>query len=68
MQKRPVSAADIDHRLAEYERALREEMLREAELGSLSEQHQELAAAMQLSRRLLPIVNTGDSHASNLGA
>ena len=67
MQKRPVSAADIDQQLAEYERRLREDLLREAELAALSEQHQELAAEMQLSRRLLPIVNDG-THASHLGA
>ena len=58
MQKRPVSAADIDRQLAEYERKLREELLREAELATLAEQHQELAAEMKLSRRFLPIVNT----------
>jgi len=67
MQKRPVSAADIDQQLAEYERRLREDLVREAELAALSEQHQELAAEMQLSRRLLPIVNDG-THASHLGA
>jgi len=68
MQKGPVSAADIDQRLADYERTLREELLREAELAALSEQHQELAAEMKLSKKLLPIVNAGGSHPSHLGA
>jgi hypothetical protein len=58
MQKRPVSAADVDTHLAEYERRLREELLREAELAKLAEQHQELAQEMKLSRRLLPVLNT----------
>jgi activator of 2-hydroxyglutaryl-CoA dehydratase/predicted nucleotide-binding protein (sugar kinase/HSP70/actin superfamily) len=68
MQKRPVSTADIDQQLADYERKLREELLREAELAALSEQHQELAAEMKLSNRLLPVVNAGGSHSSHLGA
>ena len=68
MQKQPASAVDIDRQLAEYERKLREDLVREAELAALREQHQELAAAMQRSRRLLPIVNEGGTHASHLGA
>jgi hypothetical protein len=67
MQKQPVSVADIDQQLAEYEQKLREQLLREAELAALGEQHQELAAEMQVSRRLLPIVNTDGSNASHLG-
>jgi activator of 2-hydroxyglutaryl-CoA dehydratase/predicted nucleotide-binding protein (sugar kinase/HSP70/actin superfamily) len=58
MQKQPVSAADVDTHLAEYERRLREELLREAELAKLAEQHQELVQEMKLSRRLLPMLNT----------
>jgi len=68
MQKRPVSVVDIDRQLAEYEQKLREELLREAEFAALSEQHQELAAEMQGSRRLLPMVDAGGSHASHMGA
>src|SRR5262245_51490451 len=68
MQKQPVSAADIDQRLAEYELKLREELLREAELAALAERHQELAEEMKLSRRLLPLVNSGGSPSSHLGA
>jgi predicted nucleotide-binding protein (sugar kinase/HSP70/actin superfamily) len=59
MQKRPVSADDIDRYVAEYERRLREEMLREAELAALGQQHQELADEMKQSRRLLPVVGAG---------
>ena len=67
MQKRPVSAADIDQQLAEYERKLREEMLREAELAALAERHHELAGEMRLSRKLLPIANSAASSATHVG-
>jgi activator of 2-hydroxyglutaryl-CoA dehydratase/predicted nucleotide-binding protein (sugar kinase/HSP70/actin superfamily) len=59
MRKRPVSPDDIDRHMAEYEHRLREEMLREAELAALGQQHQELADEMKLSRRLLPLVGDG---------
>jgi len=68
MQKRPISAGDIDRQLAEYERALRDEMLREAELALLAERQQELAEEMKLSRRLLPMVNAGGASSPHLGA
>jgi len=68
MQKRPVSAADIEQQLAEYEQKLREDLVREVELAALSEQHRELAAEMTLSRRLLPIVVDVGAHGPQLGA
>jgi activator of 2-hydroxyglutaryl-CoA dehydratase/predicted nucleotide-binding protein (sugar kinase/HSP70/actin superfamily) len=68
MQKKPVSMDDLDQQLADYERKLREELVREAELAALSEQHQELAEEMKVSRKLLPVVNGGGSPASQMGA
>jgi hypothetical protein len=64
MQKHPLSEADLDRHLAEYEARLRAELLRQAELSVLSERHQELAEEMKVTRTLLPIVNragAGDS-------
>jgi hypothetical protein len=68
MQKRPISTADIDRQLAEYERKLREEMIREAELAAMAERHHEMAAAMKLSRKMLPILEAGGSSTPHLGA
>ena len=68
MQKRPVSAADIDQHLAEYERQLRDELLRESELAALAERHQELAEEMKMSRKLLPVVHAGGTTVPHLGA
>ena len=68
MQKRPVTMKDIDRHLADFERRLREELMREAELTTLGERHQELAKEIKLSRRLLPVVNTGSSSAPHVGA
>jgi predicted nucleotide-binding protein (sugar kinase/HSP70/actin superfamily) len=68
MQKRPVSAVDIDQQLAEYERKLREELVHEAELAALAERHQELAEEMKMSRKLLPIVDACGTHVPHLGA
>jgi len=68
MQKRPVSAGDIDQQLAEYEQKLREELVREAELAALAERHHELAEEMKMSRKLLPIVNAGGTDVPHLGA
>ncbi len=62
MQKQPVSVVDIDQQLAEYEQKLREQLLRHEELVALREHHQELAAEMQVPRRLLPIRHTGRSN------
>ena len=59
MQKRPRSEADIDQRLADYERTLREDLTREAELRVLVERHHELAEEMALSRKMLPVVDAG---------
>src|SRR4029453_14231342 len=67
MQKRPLSSADIDRQLAEFENRLRNEMMREAELAALAERHHELAEAMRLSRKLLPIANSAASSATHLG-
>jgi predicted nucleotide-binding protein (sugar kinase/HSP70/actin superfamily) len=64
MQKQPVSDADIERQIAEYERSLREKLQREAELAALAERQQELAEEMKLARTLLPVVNAGQgSHA-----
>ena len=68
MQKRPVSAVDIDQQLAEYEQKLRDELVREAELAALAERHHELAEEMKMSRKLLPIVNAGGTDVPHLGA
>ena len=59
MRKKPVSAEDIERQLAAYERKLREEMLREAELAALAERHHALATEMELSGRLLPLAGAG---------
>jgi predicted nucleotide-binding protein (sugar kinase/HSP70/actin superfamily) len=56
LQKRPVAAADVDRHLAEFERRLREEMMREAELAALAERQHELTADMKRRRAFLPIV------------
>jgi predicted nucleotide-binding protein (sugar kinase/HSP70/actin superfamily) len=61
MQKRPASEADLERQIAEYERQLREELMREAELAALAERQQELAEEMKLTRTLLPVVNGGGS-------
>jgi activator of 2-hydroxyglutaryl-CoA dehydratase/predicted nucleotide-binding protein (sugar kinase/HSP70/actin superfamily) len=68
IQKRPLSSADIDRQLAEFENRLRNEMLREAELAALARQQQEAADKLNLSRRLLPVINSGGPPASHLGA
>jgi predicted nucleotide-binding protein (sugar kinase/HSP70/actin superfamily) len=68
MQKRPASQEELDRAMAEYERRVREELLREAELAALAERQQEELAAMKRSRRLLPLVNAhgggGSEHAA----
>jgi activator of 2-hydroxyglutaryl-CoA dehydratase/predicted nucleotide-binding protein (sugar kinase/HSP70/actin superfamily) len=66
MRKTPVSEADIEREIAKYERRLREQLLREAELAALAERQRELAEEMKLSRTLLPVVNAGapTSHVS----
>ena len=68
MQKKPVSMDDIDQQLAEYERKLREELIREAELTALAERHQELAEEMKLSRKLLTVVDGSGPPASHVSA
>jgi activator of 2-hydroxyglutaryl-CoA dehydratase/predicted nucleotide-binding protein (sugar kinase/HSP70/actin superfamily) len=68
MRKRPASAAEADRQLAEYERQLRDELMREAELAALAERHQNLAEEMKLSRRLLPIVGAGGMSPNHLSA
>ena len=68
MQKRPLSSTDIDRQLAEFENRLRNEMLREAELAALAHQQQEAADKLNLSGRLLPVINSGGPPASQLGA
>jgi hypothetical protein len=66
MQKRPISTADLDRQLAEYERQVRAEMIREVELAELA-QRQRLAAEQRgTSRRFLPIVK--DEGSSQLSA
>jgi predicted nucleotide-binding protein (sugar kinase/HSP70/actin superfamily) len=62
MQKRPVSEADIDRAIAAYERQVRAQLMREAELAALAERQQELAEEMKLARTLLPVVSqSGDT-------
>src|SRR5262249_17918128 len=68
MRKRPVSHADVDRYLADYERALREELTREAELAALAERQQELAGEMKRPRKLLPLVNAGHAAEHRLEA
>jgi activator of 2-hydroxyglutaryl-CoA dehydratase/predicted nucleotide-binding protein (sugar kinase/HSP70/actin superfamily) len=60
MQKRPISAADIDREIAEYERGLRAELLREAEMSALAERHRTLADEMKTTGVLLPVVGHED--------
>jgi predicted nucleotide-binding protein (sugar kinase/HSP70/actin superfamily) len=60
MQKRPASEAELERLLADYERQVREQLTREAELAVLSERQQELAEEMKLARTLLPIVSHSD--------
>jgi len=55
MRTAPASQADVDEELARYERQLREELMREAELAALAERQSEMAEAMKASRRLLPM-------------
>jgi hypothetical protein len=62
MQKRPASAVELERVIADYERQLREQLLREAELAALAERQQELAEDMKLTRTLLPVVNPSHAH------
>ncbi len=55
----PTSEEEIEERLAALERALRDQMLMEAELLTLGEQHQQLAKGVV--GRLLPMADTGAS-------
>jgi predicted nucleotide-binding protein (sugar kinase/HSP70/actin superfamily) len=68
MQKRPVSEADIERQMADYERTLREQLLREAELAAMAERHQELAEELKLTRALLPVIDQGGNPAEGLRA
>jgi activator of 2-hydroxyglutaryl-CoA dehydratase/predicted nucleotide-binding protein (sugar kinase/HSP70/actin superfamily) len=68
MRKRPVSDADIEREVAEYERQLREQLVREAELSALAERQQELAEEMKLARRLLPVINPDTNAGQQIGA
>jgi activator of 2-hydroxyglutaryl-CoA dehydratase/predicted nucleotide-binding protein (sugar kinase/HSP70/actin superfamily) len=62
MRSAPASQSDVERELAEYERQLREELIREAELAALAERQSEMAETLKRSRRLLPVV--GPSAAS----
>jgi activator of 2-hydroxyglutaryl-CoA dehydratase/predicted nucleotide-binding protein (sugar kinase/HSP70/actin superfamily) len=55
----PTSEEEVERRIAELERELRERMLLEAELLTLGERHQELAEGMKLAGRLLPMAHVG---------
>jgi activator of 2-hydroxyglutaryl-CoA dehydratase/predicted nucleotide-binding protein (sugar kinase/HSP70/actin superfamily) len=68
MRKRPVSDADLDREIAEYERQLREQLMREAELAVVAERQQELAEEMKATGRLLPVINAGNDTSPQLGA
>jgi predicted nucleotide-binding protein (sugar kinase/HSP70/actin superfamily) len=68
MQKRPISEADLERQIAEYERRVREQLMREAELAALAEQHQELAEEMKLKRTLLPVIPQQQAPSHHAGA
>jgi predicted nucleotide-binding protein (sugar kinase/HSP70/actin superfamily) len=68
MQKRPVSDAEIERQVEEYERSIREQLLREAELAAMAERHRELAEEMKLTRTLLPVISPGTERVSHLNA
>jgi hypothetical protein len=67
MRARPVSQADLERHIADYERTLRAGMLREAELAAMAERHQELASNMALAAKLLPMARS-DHEAVRTGA
>jgi predicted nucleotide-binding protein (sugar kinase/HSP70/actin superfamily) len=59
IQDPPTSEEEVERRIAELERELRERMLLEAELLTLGERHQELTEGMKLAGRLLPMAHVG---------
>ena len=61
MQKRPMSTEDLDRELAEYERQLRAEMIREAEFAALAQKQHAAVEERGTSRRFLPIVESAGS-------
>jgi activator of 2-hydroxyglutaryl-CoA dehydratase/predicted nucleotide-binding protein (sugar kinase/HSP70/actin superfamily) len=64
LRKPPVTDADIDRAIAEYERQVRDELLREAELAALGERHRWLADEMKAARTLLPVITADRGPAS----
>jgi predicted nucleotide-binding protein (sugar kinase/HSP70/actin superfamily) len=58
MRTHPASAGDIEREIAAYEKRLRDELVREAELAALAEEHRALAEDMKRSRTLLPMAGT----------
>ncbi|HXE79143.1 MAG TPA: BadF/BadG/BcrA/BcrD ATPase family protein [Vicinamibacterales bacterium] len=59
LQSAPQVNDDISRHLEQFERQLREQLLREADLARMAERHQELAEEMKIARRLLPVLNSG---------
>jgi activator of 2-hydroxyglutaryl-CoA dehydratase/predicted nucleotide-binding protein (sugar kinase/HSP70/actin superfamily) len=69
MRKQPLAEVEIEQHIAAYERKIREELLREAELAALAERHRALAEEMKQTRTLLPMVHHGSgSSGCQLGA
>ena len=65
MRKHPASADDIEREIAAYEKRLRDELVREAELAALAEQHRALAEDMKRTRTLLPMAGAGAGECSS---
>jgi activator of 2-hydroxyglutaryl-CoA dehydratase/predicted nucleotide-binding protein (sugar kinase/HSP70/actin superfamily) len=68
MQKRPLTGADLEQEIAAYERQLREQLLKEAELAALAEQQREMSAAMKRSGRMLPVLTASEIDDARLSA
>ena len=65
MRKHPASADDIEREIAAYEKRLRDELVREAELAALAEQHRALAEDMKRTRTLLPMAGASAGECSS---
>ncbi len=69
MRKRPASGVELEQHIAAYERKIREELMREAELVALAERHRALAEEMKRTRTLLPMAgHSQESSGRQLGA
>jgi hypothetical protein len=66
--RRPfITDADIVQTIAAFERQVRDELLREAELAALGERHRRLAGEMTAARTLLPAIAADRGPASRGG-